>query len=81
MPGARHKVDADYLRGLDALLPRATANPALAAQIKAESDAVLGNPVTKPEGEVEVATKTGKLINGDFSQADGDGFPVGWKLR
>jgi hypothetical protein len=30
---ARHKVDADYLRDLDALLP-AAANPALAAQIK-----------------------------------------------
>jgi hypothetical protein len=76
----RHKADADYLRALDALQPRAAGNAELTRQIKAESDAVLGNPVTKPDGEIEVATKTGKLINGDFSQADANGFPVGWKL-
>ncbi len=76
----RQKVDADYLRALAALQQRAAGKAELLAQIKAESDAVLGKPVTKPEGEVEVATKTGKLINGDFTQADGNGFPVGWKL-
>jgi hypothetical protein len=76
----RQQVDADYLRALTALQLRAAGNGELARQIKAEHDAVLGNPVTTPEGEVEVATKTGKLINGNFTQADGNGFPVGWKL-
>ena len=76
----RQRVNADYLRTLAALQTRAAGKPELAQQIKAESDAVLGNPVTKPEGEVEVAAKTGKLINGGFAQADANGFPVGWML-
>lgn len=77
---ARRKADADYLAALGALQSRMAANVEVVRQIQAESDAVLGNPVTKPEGDVEVATKKGKLINGDFSQVDGNGFPVGWKL-
>ena len=76
----RQQADADYVRVLAGLQARVPANSALALQIKAESDAVLGAPVTKPEGEVEVTTKMGKLINGDFTQADGKGLPVGWKL-
>ena len=76
----RQRVNADYLRNLSMLEQKAAGNPGLAKQIKAESDAVLGVPVTTPEGEVTVATKTGKLINGDFTQADSSGFPVGWKL-
>ena len=76
----RQKVNVDYLRALTELQPKAASNAELARQIKAESDAVLGNPVTKPEGEVEVATKTGKFINGSFTQADAKGLPVGWTL-
>ena len=76
----RQKVDADYVRALAALQQRAAGKAELLAQIKAESDAVLGKPVTKPEGEVEVATKTGKVINGNFTEADASGFPVGWKI-
>jgi len=74
------QVNADYLRALTALEPRAAGNPELARQIKAEHDAVLGNPVTQPEGEVEVVAKKGKVTNGDFTQADANDFPVGWKL-
>ena len=76
----RQRANADYLRALAGLQPRAAGNPELAREIKAESDAVLGVPVTTPEGEVEVTARTGKLINGDFSEADSNGLPVGWKL-
>jgi hypothetical protein len=80
LTAARHKVDADYLRALDGLQFQAAANPEVARQIKAESDAVLGNPVTTAEGNVEVQAKAGKVVNADFTQIDSRGVPVGWKL-
>ena len=53
----------------------AAANPELARQIKAETDAILATPGVA--SAADTAKKRGKIVNPDFTEADAAGFPVG----
>ncbi len=79
----KKRADADYLRVLATLQPKAASNPGLAKQLAAEKTALLeggnagsgnGSPVTdQPRGKNVV-------VNGDFEKLI-DGMPEGWEDR
>ena len=78
----KKKADADYLRILATLQPRAASNPELAKQLAAEKAAVLGNGSgVSGVGSPAVKKAHGKnvVVNLKFEQV-ADGKPDNWSL-
>jgi hypothetical protein len=77
----RKQADADYLKALASLQPKAAANPELAKQIAAEKAALLEGASGTAGGGEKGKTPRGKnvVVNGDFEKVGADGKPEGWK--
>ena len=77
----KKKADADYLRALATLQPKAATNPELAKQLAAEKAALLGGGVAA-EGNNEPTAKISQgknvIINGDFEKIS-EGSLEEWK--
>jgi hypothetical protein len=74
-------IDADYLRALAALQPKAVANAELTKQIAAEKEKLLAN-ASGATGDKKPAAANSRnvVVNGAFDAADGDGHPRGWSF-
>ena len=72
-------IDAEYLRALAALQPKAAANAELAKQIAAEKESLLAN-ASSATGDKKPAAVNSRnvVVNGTFDAADADGRPRGW---
>ncbi len=78
------KADADYLRVLATLQPKAASNPELAKQLAAEKAAVLqggaGSGGSVSSGAAaKVSRGKNAVVNGDFEKIGADGKPEGWE--
>jgi hypothetical protein len=77
----RKQTDAEYLKALASLQPKAAANPELTKQIAAEKAALLEGSSGTAGGGEKGKTPCGKnvVVNGDFEKVGADGKPEGWK--
>lgn len=72
------RVQTDYLRFLVALQGKAPAGSDMAKKIEAEKEAVLASSTSATTASANTPAGTNKLVNGNFTDADGSGFPKGW---
>jgi hypothetical protein len=78
--GPRQKaIDAEYLRALAALQPKAAGNPELTKQTATEKEKLLANAIGSAGGtRPTAASSRNTVVNGTFDIAEADGRPRGW---
>lgn len=72
--------DADYLRVLATIQPKAASNPELAKQLATEKAALLQGGARSGGAAAKVSRGKNVIVNGDFEKVGADGYPEQWDL-
>ena len=76
----RRAANAEYLRALASLQPKAAGNAELARQIATEKERLLSNAAAGVVGPKPPGSSRNVVVNGTFDLAETDGRPKGWSF-